>query len=285
MNASRNISLGQALSQSKQQLKHHSQSPGLDAQVLLAHILDKKRAWVLAHPEYILTEYQKVAFQMSLNALMHGIPLPYIIGEWEFFGLPFKVSPDVIIPRPETELLVERAIAWLQANPKRRNMAEAGTGTGCISISIAKYIADINITAIDISFSALKIAELNAFRHEIDGQIAFMKNDLLNKLKGPFDLICANLPYIPSERLPSLDIYGKEPTLALDGGEDGLAAIGRLILDAPSKLSKGGLILLEIDESHAEKAQNLAQEAFPEASIEVQSDLAGLTRLLLIQTD
>ena len=206
----------------------------LDASVLLAHILEKPRSWVLAHPEVVLTEDQQKKLDNAFTRLEKGEPFPYVLGHWEFFGMDFDITPDVLIPRPETELLVEKAIAWLQASPARRTVADIGTGSGAIAVSIAVNVPDANILATDISQDALQVAQRNARKFNVDHRLEFVQCDLLPEMPEMFtteqhlDLICANLPYIPTQTLHDLPIYGREPTLALDGGEDGLDLFRRL---------------------------------------------------------
>ena len=139
-----------------------SDTPQLDAQVLLAHIIQKPRVWLIAHPEFTLTTEQHHQLNESLKHVEHGESFPYILGHWEFFGLEFDITKDVLIPRPETELLVEKAIAWLQGSPERRTIADIGTGSGVIAISIAMRVPNTRILATDISLAALKVAQHNA---------------------------------------------------------------------------------------------------------------------------
>lgn len=185
-----------------------------------------------------------------VQRLERGEPLPYVLGHWEFFGLDFDLTPEVLIPRPETELLVERAIPWLQSSSQRRSIADIGTGCGCIAVSIAKHISSGHILATDISSAALEVARRNANKHHVENQIEFIECDILPKSfsdERRFDLICANLPYIPTGKLRNLPIYGREPALALDGGDDGLDLFRRLLAIAPKRLAPGGRILLEIE--------------------------------------
>ena len=147
------------------QLKIISESPNLDAQVLLAHILQKPRSWVLAHPEVELNAEQDEALQIALTQLQQDIPLPYVIGHWEFFGLDFIVTPDVLIPRPETEELVEKALEWLR-DKKDAHVLDMGTGSGCIPISLARNAPDLSLVAVDRSSAALEIARQNAAKKE-----------------------------------------------------------------------------------------------------------------------
>lgn len=257
--------------------------PGEDAalatQVLLAHALEKPRAWVLAHPETILSPRQQRLLTRLLGDLALGTPLPYLTGRQEFYGLAFEVSPVVLIPRPETELLVERALEWLGSHPGRRRAADVGTGSGCIAVSLASRVPDLCILAVDRSWDALQVARRNAALNEVTQQITFLQGDLLSAAAGPFNLVCANLPYIPSHTLPTLPVAEFEPHLALDGGPDGLDAIRALLADAPRWLAPGGLLLLEMQFDQDKAVTALAQACVPGAQITVHADLAGLPRL------
>lgn len=265
-----------------------SGTPTLDASVLMAHIVRKPRTWVLAHPEISLTNEQQDELASALERLERGEPLPYVLGHWEFFGLDLEVTPDVLIPRPETELLVEKAVAWLQASPERRTVADVGTGSGAIAIAIAMHLPDAHILATDISLPALEVAKRNADKFEVASRIDFVQCDLLPPHPDPlptslhFDLICANLPYIPTETLQRLPIFGREPAIALDGGEDGLCLIRRLLEIAPEWLAPNGMLLMEIEANQGLKALSLAYDAFCGATIHLHQDLAHNDRLLEI---
>src|SRR6266498_3867303 len=199
----------QLLSDITASLSSISDTPALDASVLLAHILNKPRTWVMAHPEFVLTTEQQNQLNKSLTLLESGEPFPYVLGHWEFFGLDFDITPDVLIPRPETELLVEKAIAWLQESPTRRTVADIGTGSGAIAVSIAVNVPDAHVLATDISSEALRVAKRNTLKFHVEKRIQFIQCDLLPVQPETFsteqhlDLICANLPYIPTEMLHS----------------------------------------------------------------------------------
>src|SRR6266498_919361 len=156
-----------------------SDTPALDASVLIASIINKPRTWVMAHPELVLTPGQQKQMDDSLARLERGESFPYVLGHWEFFGLDFEVTPAVLIPRPETELLVEKAIAWLQRSPARRTIADIGTGSGAIAVAIAVNVPGVNILATDISSKALRIAKQNATKHGVTKGIEFSECDLL----------------------------------------------------------------------------------------------------------
>jgi release factor glutamine methyltransferase len=275
--------ISETLDDLRQRLTQVSQSPDLDSQVLLAHVLDKSRAWILAHPENSLTNEEILALEAAATRLETGTPLPYVLGQWEFFGLKFRITPETLIPRPETELLVENALTWLNQHPKCRLALDVGTGSGCIAIALASRIPDLKIIATDKSFSALDVARVNALQLGTLQQVEFLQANLMPPVKSKFNLICANLPYIPTSTLHTLKVYGKEPELALDGGKDGLDLIRSLIYLAAYSVSPGGLILLEIESSQGGIGSSLAKTVFPDAHIRILPDLAGLDRLLRIQ--
>ena len=267
-----------------------SDTPDLDASVLIAHILHKPRTWVMAHPELSLTSEQQKQLDDSLARFENGEPFPYILGYWEFFGLDFEVTRDVLIPRPETELLVERAIAWLQESPDRKRVADIGTGSGVIAVSIAVNVPNARLLATDISHAALEVAHRNATKLNVANRIEFVHCDILPQRPKQFDignqvdLICANLPYIPTDTLQRLPIYKREPTLALDGGADGLELFRRLMKIASNWLAPHGLMLLEIEATQGSHALKLAHKTFARARIQLYPDLTGRDRLLEIQT-
>ena len=266
-----------------------SDTPNLDASVLIAHIINKPRTWVMAHPELTLTVEQQDQMNESLTRLELGESFPYVLGHWEFFGMELNITPDVLIPRPETELLVEKAIAWLQESNVRRTVADVGTGSGAIAVSIAVNVPDAHILATDISRVALEVARDNARKHKVQTRIDFVQCDILPPHPDPlsteqhFDLICANLPYIPTETLHALPIYGREPTVALDGGGDGLDLFRKLMKIAPEWLAPNSLILLEIEATRGIQALNLACDMFSQAEIHLHQDLTGRDRLLEIR--
>ncbi|HSQ38889.1 MAG TPA: peptide chain release factor N(5)-glutamine methyltransferase [Anaerolineales bacterium] len=268
-------------------------TPDLDAQVLLAHLTGKPRTWLAAHPESPLSDPQLAAVEEAISKLTAGTPLPYILGHWEFFGLDFEITPDVLIPRPETELLVEQAILWLQSRPVTSQTslraADVGTGSGCIAVSLASHISDLRVLATDLSLSALKVAHHNALRHRVADRVDFVQCNLLPPHPDPlpteshFDIICANLPYIPTETLERLSIFGHEPALALNGGSDGLDPIRHLLKIAPEWLAPDGLILVEIEAGQGVAAVSLAYDSFDTATINLRRDLAGRERMVAIR--
>jgi len=276
------LSIGKLIQQVSRQLST-IENPHENALVLLAHVLGKPKTWLIAHPETHLTPEQSKHLHGLVDRLCKGEPLPYLIGHQEFFGLDFKVTPNVLIPRSETELLVELALDWLQAHPNTKQGMDVGTGSGCIPVSILKNNSQINFTAVDDSESALAIAAQNATTHSVTDRLRFLQSDLLENVEGSFALITANLPYIPTAKLADLKNLAYEPKLALDGGSDGLVIISRLLWQAQDHLTQPGLILLEIESSTGEEAMQLARSAYLSAHISIHQDLAGHDRVIAIE--
>lgn len=263
-------------------------SPRLTAEVLLAHTLGLTRAQLLARPEHPLSPEQQARYAALIDRAAAGEPLAYLTGVREFHGLEFAVDARVLVPRPETELLVDLALNFLAteraANAEKRVM-DVGTGSGCIAVTIAVKHPAASVTATDISEEALAVARANAERHGVAPRITFFRSDLLSSLRllpASFDLIAANLPYIASDELRTLAVARHEPRLALDGGPDGLLWIRRLLVDAPRALKPGGLLLLEIGATQGAAATALAQAAFPQGRVTLHRDLAGLDRVVSV---
>ena len=263
--------------------KPNSDTALQDAQVLLANILKQPRTYVLAHPEVILSLEQSALVEEFARKLTHGMPLPYLLGYWEFYGREFIISPDVLIPRPETELLVEEAYQWLRSHPAAGEAADVGTGSGIFAVSLALEIPGLQITAVDISPVALEIARQNAEKHKVLDRIRFLQNDLLDGTNRTFDLIAANLPYIPTRTMQKLPVSRHEPKLALDGGEDGLDLIRRLLEQSVSLLASPGLMLLEFEYRQGVKISQAAAKHFPAAGIRIIKDLSGHDRILAVE--
>jgi release factor glutamine methyltransferase len=272
------------LQEIRTQIDPYSLSPYLDALVLLSHITSQPTSRLLAHPSPDLTPDQKNQLKNALNKIKLGVPLPYIVGSWEFCQRSFILTPDVLIPRPETEWLVEKALGWFKEYPNKRTYLDLGTGSGCIAVTLARIIPDLKGIATDNSPAALRVAQKNAIRHQVAEQIFFIASDILNGFQTKVDLLISNLPYIPTEKLKTLPVYQTEPHQALDGGPDGLYYIKEALKESPRILNPGGLILLELDETRGEAALDLAQGYFPEADIRLKQDLSGQDRFLTIQT-
>lgn len=278
------MNIGSTLDNLQTTIFHLNDTPRLDAQVLLANIMGKPRSWILAHPEKQLTPGQQDKLTRCTARLKAGTPLPYVIGHWDFYNLDFEINPQVLIPRPETELLVDKALEWLQAHPQFRRAADVGTGSGCIAISLAHHVPDLQITATDVSKHSLDVARINAIKHGVADRISLIQTDLLEPIGGTFNMICANLPYIPTTTLQQLAVFGREPSLALDGGPDGLGLIRRLVRMASDYLSPRGTLMIEIEATQGKTAIELAKEQFPGSAIRLVPDQAGHDRLLIIQT-
>lgn len=257
------------------------ETPGNVSLLLLSHALSQPKTWLLTHPEHELTTEDFNTLQTALGKILQGVPLPHILGEWEFYGLSFIVSPDVLIPRPETEHLVERALALTKAHP-RPLIADVGTGSGAIAISLAAHLPQATLIATDLSRPALTVARRNALRHS-QPSIHFLQANLLQPLAAPFNLICANLPYIPTTTLGDLEVTRWEPRLALDGGDSGLELIERLLNQAQTRLTPQGVLLLEIESTLGQESLDLAKSVFPSAQTTLHQDLAGKDRLVEVQ--
>ncbi len=272
------------LHQIREKIESYSESPYLDALVLLAHITSNSKSDILAHPTPELTTDQFEQLETSLNKIKEGIPLPYILEIWEFYQLKFKVTPDVLIPRPESEWLVERALIWFSEHEQQRVCLDVGTGSGCLAISLANHVQDLIVFATDRSYQALMIARENAQRHQVLDRIDFIVANLLNGINTKVDLLVANLPYVPTNKIKTLIVYQTEPRLALNGGQDGLSYIRGILKQGPEILNPGGLILLELDETSGEQVSALAKKSFPKADSQMIQDLSNQDRYLQIQT-
>ncbi len=277
------------LESTAERLSTNSDSPQLDAQRLLADVLDRPRTWLLAHPDISPNANELAHFEALIRRLEQGEPLPYVLGHQEFFDLDFYVTPDVLIPRPETELLVERALTWLRAAPSRGAVADVGTGSGCIAICLAVHAPNVRVLATDISGGAIKVALRNAQKYSVEPRIDFLECDLLPQATAAlathrrFDLVCANLPYIDTDALQRLTVFRHEPALALDGGRDGLEFLHRVFEILPQWVAPGACLLFEVEATRGPAARSLAHAAFSDASVVLHPDLAGRDRLLEIQ--
>ena len=282
------VTVGRALRTARTRLTDAGlETPGLDAEVLLRHVLGWDRTQILSRPGHELTEDDVNRFERLLSQRVQGAPVAYLTGEREFMGLPFSVSPAVLIPRPETEVLVEWAADWLRPGGRNR-VVDVGTGSGAIALSLAHLLGpewEGSISGVDVSPDALVVAERNRAALGLDARVALRPGHLLQGEGEPFDLILANLPYLRSDQVDSNPDLATEPRLALDGGVDGLEFIRDLLSDAPRVLAPGGAIGLEIDPDQADAVQDLARAAFPDAAITVLHDLAGHARHVIIETE
>jgi len=239
-------------------------------------------------PERQLTSEQVAVFYSLIQRRINHEPSAYITGHKEFFGLDFLVSPNALIPRPETELLVEKAIDFIKtASLKSCLLADIGTGCGAIAIALAVHLPEVKIYGTDISPAALQTAEYNCQRHGVKDRINLLQGDLLEPLPEPVHLIIANLPYIKASDIgklnPEISLY--EPLLALNGGKDGLEIIRKLISHASIKLLGGGAVLLEIGHDQSQLVCELAKEHFTNSQNSVTRDLNGRDRVVSIMTN
>ncbi|MCS6848079.1 MAG: peptide chain release factor N(5)-glutamine methyltransferase [Anaerolineae bacterium] len=283
----------------------HVDAPATTARLLLAHVLDRPKEWLIAHGDVKLDATAQQRFRSLLQRVIAHEPLAYVLGHREFYGLDLIVDRRVLIPRPETEMLVELALNELRIeNEELRKSAgpdfsilnsqfsilDVGTGSGAIPIAIATHAPDVRILATDISTDALAVARLNAERHGVADRITLLQADLLDGIVALPPIITANLPYVTREEIEGLppEIQAHEPRIALDGGEDGLALVRRLLeqIAARAETHDHASLLraafLEIGASQGPAALAAAQAILPHAHAEIKKDLAGLDRVLAI---
>lgn len=250
----------------------------LDAEVLLAHILNCRRLYLYVDAEKSLSPEQITRYENLIERRAKKIPVAYLIGQREFMGLNFAVTPNVLIPRPDTEILTQLAIENLSGdNP---TFADIGTGSGAICISILKYVKNSSAAAVDISKDAVTCAQFNAEKFGVDDRVKFFVGNLFEPLRGQkFHAIISNPPYIPTKDLSTLQDEVKiEPQIALDGGVDGLDFYRRIVDDAPNFLFSGGFLAVEIGINQANAVKNLFAKNFTD--IEIICDLAGIERVV-----
>jgi release factor glutamine methyltransferase len=266
----------------RKNLANFSESASRDAQRLLSFVIGKDTAYLLSHFEEILSQEQQRQYNALVERAAAGEPLPYILGHQAFYDRDLIVSPAVLIPRPETELLVEKALAFARSH-SGCTAVDIGTGSGAIAVTVAANCPDAMVYAVDVSPAALDIARQNA--QAGSAQVHFLEGDLLTPLleRGiKIDLLMANLPYIASGDLPALAVSRYEPQLALDGGADGLDLIRRLLDQAPVVCKPGARILLEIGAVQGAAATTLAESVFPRATVTLIQDYARLDRLVQV---
>ena len=257
----------------------------LEAEVLLRYTLNLDRAHLYARLQEDLSIGDQTVFHTLLARRLAHEPTAYIVGQREFYGLDLETAPAALIPRPETELLVQEALARAR-HSEGLLIVDVGTGNGAIAVALAVHLRQAALVAIDLSREALALAARNARRHGVESRISFLQADLLAPLAQPADIIAANLPYVCSEDWDTLppEIREHEPRAALDGGPDGLREIERLLGQAPSRVRAGGSLLVELGPPQAARALALARHCFPGAAARILPDAAGLDRLLAIDT-
>jgi len=280
--------VGRALVSASQRLNGAGcENPRLDAQVLLAHVLGADRTWLFAHHDHPLSVDQAEAFTDLVARRIRREPVAYLLGRKEFYGLDFLVDERVLIPRPETEMLVDFLLAHVQADAKRTFVvADVGTGSGVIAVTTAVHAPNTHIYGLDISPDALSVAQENGRRLAPNARLAFLSSDLLTALPEPADVIVANLPYVTDAEYTGLapEIREYEPQLALTAGDRGLDVIKRLLGQVRKHLTPHGLVLLEIGHEQGEAVKQLAQEMRPRPQfVGLRQDYSGHARMVTIE--
>ena len=257
----------------------------LEAEVMVMNLMRMARQDIFANQEVEVGSQQEQDLSATVERRLKREPLAYIMGYREFYGINLLVTPSVMIPRPETESLVEHALfmALMGMETSELVIADVGTGCGSIAINLAIHLPHGRIYAFDVSDEALDVASYNVRAHNVADRVTLDKGDLLEPLPEPVDLIVANLPYIPSARIATLQPEIQwEPNQALDGGSDGLDLIKRLLSQAPGKVKDQCTILLEMDPEQVPPVEELAKNHFPEATTSVEQDLARQDRIFVI---
>ena len=257
----------------------------LEAEVMVMTVMRMTRQNIFAEQETEVPASEAHQLAEIVAQRLERTPLAYIIGYREFYGINVVVTPEVLIPRPETEGMVEHTLfmALMGMETRELTIADVGTGSGAIAVNLAIHLPAARIYAVDISEPALDVAAYNIRGHAVHDRVRLGHGDLLEPLPEPVDLIVANLPYIPTERIPALQPeVQQEPQLALDGGPDGLDLVRRLLEQAPEKLNSPGIILLELDPEQFPAVEAMALRQFPDAEITAEQDLARQDRIMVI---
>jgi release factor glutamine methyltransferase len=254
----------------------------LEGEILLRHILGIDRSTLYSSLDLQISSDEAKELDRLLDRRIFGEPSAYITGHREFFGLDFLVDRRVLIPRPETELLVEKAIALAKKQPIH-TIADIGTGCGAIAVSLAKYLPEVIIFSVDVSPAALEVARSNATSHGVRKRIHFLAGDLVEPLPHPVDMIIANLPYVKKSDLKAETSLHFEPEISLDGGQDGLDIIYEMCQKAPARLRPGGYLLLEIGQHQSAGITALLNKTIPGGIIEISKDLAGFERIITLR--
>jgi release factor glutamine methyltransferase len=257
--------------------RHSSDSSRLDAEVLLADALKLGRIDLYLKFDRPLSEAELTTYRGLVARRAKGEPVAYLVGHKEFMALEFEVTPAVLVPNPDTEVLVQRAVAIAREAGRPLRVADAGTGSGCIAIAIAHYALDVDVWASDISAEAVVVAARNVARHALESRVHIACGDLMGPLPGAFDLICANLPYVPSGTVLAPEVAA-QPARALYADQDGAALVTRLLAEAPARLNPGGRVLAEVDPSMLAAALVEADRRFTGHA--VHRDLGGHERVL-----
>jgi release factor glutamine methyltransferase len=260
----------------------------LDAEVLLAHSIGKDRVWLITHRDDGLDDDHQRAFDDTIRRRTTREPLQHIIGNQEFWGLEFKVTPDVLIPRPETELIIETALEIVRDRNRPVRIIDVCTGSGCIAVSLAKELTAARVIATDASEKALAVARENARDHGVSNRIRYLEGDLFGPLeeldiRGQIDIVVSNPPYVQAGDLPTLqpEVRDYEPQMALIAGPEGTEMAKKIIRIAPEYLMKNGALILEMGMGQAEALIGMAAATGAYGRPEVRKDLAGIERVLV----
>ena len=263
----------------------HIPDARLEAEVMLMNVMRMQRHDLFSQQETELSPQQEQGLAQIMERRLKREPLAYILQYREFYGVNLLVNPNVLIPRPETECMVEHALfmALMGMETPELVVADVGTGTGAIAINLALHLPAARIFAVDCADEVLDVAAYNIRAHNVMDRVTLGKGDLLEPVPEPVDLILANLPYIPTARIPNLQPEIRwEPEGALDGGTDGLDLIRRLLQQAPDKLKEHGIVLLELDPEQVPAVEEMSRELFPGAELSVEKDLAQKDRIFVI---
>jgi release factor glutamine methyltransferase len=281
------ISIAEAITEAAQLLKNSGvPDPRRDAASLLSFTVERDRTFLISHSDHLLSEAELESFRDRVDRRSHGEPLQYITGQQDFYGRVFRVSPAVLIPRPETELLVEAALELVGEGDAAR-ICDVGTGSGCIAITLACERVNARGIALDISASALEIAKHNAVAMKVDKRLKFLLSDCFDALAKAdelFDLIVSNPPYVAAGVVSGLqrEVKDHEPMVALTPGANGLSVIKRLIDEAPGFLRKDGHLLLEIGFDQGEAVQGLVDSRQWQL-VDIRPDLQGIPRIVILR--
>jgi len=276
------LTIKQALSNARQLLVDHDiEEYNLESELLLRHTLKIDRVQLYLALEQELSNQQAETYRSLIKRRLDGEPTAYITEHREFYGLDFYVNSSVLIPRPESELLVEKALELAQERTVS-TIVDIGTGCGAIAVSLALNLPHTRIYATDISADALEIALANCRTHGVTDRVCLLKGDMLSPLPEPVDLIVANLPYVRKAELPEVNTHNFEPSLALNGGTDGLDKIRRLCSRIDGKLRSGGSLLLEIGQGQSITLVSFLRRLLRAGSIEVIPDLSGIDRVVSV---
>lgn len=259
-------------------------SPRLESEVLLAHLLGIDRMGLYLNYDRPLKEEERTAYREMIQRRIAGEPVAYIVGYREFWSMRFSVSPECLIPRPETEHLVEEGVRIGKGLRSPLRVLEIGHGCGAVTVALAKELEDARLVATDISPGALSLAQENAEAHGVGGRIRFVLGNLFPPGEGPFDLICSNPPYIPTEEVLKLapEVRDYEPLTSLNGGEDGLCFFREIAEGAPGFLVEEGWLLLEMGQGQDQQVSAILKErGF--VHIDLIPDYAGIKRVIRAQ--